>query len=531
MRTRILLLAAAAVVVAGCETAGRAQTEKTPTVKMQIAQVPFQVAGDAGADAKPLEEVWQEGDSVAVWADTVALSHYHLIAGAGKGLGVFEGPALKDSVTYYASMPGRMPGDTLRGTLEGDAFVLEHSSSFLRLNFSIPRGKRGTAIGLMPMSVQPIAFAQSLDSLSGNAEILVPFAPSDWSADAFAAILVCADNTMATSRLPGMEFRPGNGVEYRFEPVIGVYGEEASTIGIRDKGQARLLVTSGQYSGITYVGDTRYAVVHDKSNGGGIHLFDITLDANGGLISASGVEAAGNASQGAGKDNEGIVYLPSSGTLLVSAEGDQSIREYDLEGNPTGRSVMVPADLKAIQSNAGFEALGYSAATGLIWTVTEKPLKGDDSVLRLQSFSDRTFEPAGRYLYISHRPIVSGELAATAQAYVFGVPAVTALDDGRLIVLEREVYVPGGSYIQKAMGSFTRINLFEVDPVHDTAGILQKRFLASFSTDALNLANFEGMCLGPVLADGSQTLLLIADSQGGQGGLTGEYLRIFTLNP
>ena len=537
MRTSILLLAAC-LAVAGCETAGRAQTEMAPTVKMLISEVPFEVAGNAdvggtgtGADAKPLEEVWQEGDSVAVWADTVALSYYHLIAGAGKGMGVFEGPALKDSVTYYASMPGRMPGDTLRGKLEGNAFVLEHSSSFMRLSFSIPDGKRGTAIGLMPMSVQPIVFAQNLDSLGGKAELLVAFAPSDWSADAFAAILVLADNSMATSRLPGMEFRPGHGVEYRFDPVVGVYGEESSAIGITDKGQARLLVSSGQYSGITYIGDNRYAVVHDKSSGGGIHLFDIALDASGGFVSAIGAEAPGNASQGAGKDNEGIVYLPESGTLLVSAESDQSISEYSLEGNPTGRSVAVPADLKAIQSNAGFEALGYSPATGLIWAVTEKPLKGDDSVLRLQSFSDKTLEPAGRYLYIPHRPIVSGELAATAQAYVFGIPAVTALDDGRLIVLEREVYVPGGNYIQKAMGSFTRINLFEVDPVHDTAGILQKRLLASFATGALNLANFEGMCLGPVLPDGSQSLLLIADSQGGQGGLTGEYLRIFTLRP
>ena len=47
-----------------------------------------------------------------------------------------------------------------------------------------------------------------------------------------------------------------------------------------------------------------------------------------------------------------------------------------------------------------------------------------------------------------------------------------------------------------------------------------------FTTGALNLANFEGMCLGPVLPDGRRTLVLIADSQKGSGGLTNEYVKV-----
>ena len=64
----------------------------------------------------------------------------------------------------------------------------------------------------------------------------------------------------------------------------------------------------------------------------------------------------------------------------------------------------------------------------------------------------------------------------------------------------------------------------------NTAGFLQKQLLTRFMTSALNLANFEGMCLGPKLADGRQTLILIADSQGGKSGLTGEYLKVFLLD-
>ncbi|MBO4433836.1 MAG: esterase-like activity of phytase family protein, partial [Bacteroidales bacterium] len=275
---------------------------------------------------------------MAVWADSVELAYYHLVAGAGRATASFEGPSLRDSVTYYASMPGGMPGDTLRGSaLAGETFVLEHSSSFMRLSFRMPAGKVSTAIGLMPMSVQPLVMAEFLDSLSGSAELLLPFEPSDWSADAFAAMVVYADNTVGTSRLSGMDFQPGKGVEYRFEPVTVAYGDTPSSIAVEDKGQERLSVSAGQYSGITYIEGTRYAVVHDKSSGGGIHLFDIKMDASAGRMSVTATEAPGNSLLQGGRDNEGIVYLPSSATLLVSAESDQSIREYDLEGNPTGR--------------------------------------------------------------------------------------------------------------------------------------------------------------------------------------------------
>ena len=40
-----------------------------------------------------------------------------------------------------------------------------------------------------------------------------------------------------------------------------------------------------------------------------------------------------------GRDNEGVVY--ADGRLYVSAEADQSIREYDLDGRETGRTFQV----------------------------------------------------------------------------------------------------------------------------------------------------------------------------------------------
>ena len=91
------------------------------------------------------------------------------------------------------------------------------------------------------------------------------------------------------------------------------------------------------------------------------------------------------------------------------------------------------------------------------------------------------------------------------------------------------MYVPQGGFWDKLQKSFTSVNLYLVDPVHDAAGILRKSLLCSFRTGALDLANFEGMCLGPTLPDGQRSLVLIADSEKGSGGLTQEYVKVILL--
>ena len=107
---------------------------------------------------------------------------------------------------------------------------------------------------------------------------------------------------------------------------------------------------------------------------------------------------------------------------------------------------------------------------------------------------------------------------------------MTVLEDGRLAVMEREVYGPKGGFLA-LLGSFTLTSIYLVDPLHDKGEVLRKTLLTQFFTSAFNLANFEGMCLGPKLADGRQPLLLIADSQDGYNGLTDEYIRVILYNP
>ena len=288
--------------------------------------------------------------------------------------------------------------------------------------------------------------------------------------------------------------------------------------------QQLLDIPSGQYSGITPVRGSIYAVVHDKASGAGLYGFDLRFQDGVTLSQVRAYELEANASGGPSRDSEDVVYVPETGTLWVAAEGDQSIREFDLSGSPTGRELTIPKVFKSPQANAGFESLAYR--DGSFWTTTEFPLPGE-STHRIQRFSLKTLKAQKSWSYQADAPLVSAEESARAQAYVHGISAMTALPDGRLAVLEREVYVPSGGFFAK-LASFSETRIYTVVPEGGNKE-LPKTLLVRLRTGAFNLANYEGMCLGPVLPDGRQTLLLLADSQDGAGGLTSEYLQVIII--
>lgn len=315
-------------------------------------------------------------------------------------------------------------------------------------------------------------------------------------------------------------------------------------------------VQPANYSGIAPIGGNRYALVSDKEAVAGYYPIDIELDARNGKVKR--VEAhpfrpqrkGTAAAPDCGRDCEGVVYVPQSHTLFISGEGDQEVMEYTLEGMPTGRSLYIPIGLGSskIYPNYGFEALAYDTAAGRFWTTTESTLKADGkpagadnrvpNLLRLQSFGS-DLRPEAQYTYLTDAPEALGSPAL----YAFGVPALTVLPDGRLLVMEREFFVTPAH-----VGSWVNTKLYVVDPaqgeptaIGDTPERLREKALtktlvASFDTHMKlinwRLANYEGMCLGPRLADGRQTVLLVSDSQGGYGKRNirlKDYLRVVIL--
>lgn len=408
-------------------------------------------------------------------------------------------------------------------TAKGDTiFVNRHAGAFVRLQLD------GLPAGIDKISLVPMEGALTEIPVSGQGTLALWMAKEPGGIPATAAVAQAPDGRVFTARLRALDLEPGTA--YRWEATVVTPDAPASGLKATPLAATLLDIEPGEFSGITHISGNRYAAVDDKLKGSGIVFFSIPLDSYGNVGTVR-MQVADGTSQATGKarDCEGIAFVPADGTLYVSSE-NQEIRGYDLAGKENGKSLRVPKDLgiKNIQSNRGFEALTYNDATGLFWTTTESPLKSDTflpRLLRLQSFT-ADGKPGERFFYQTDKPLRSSK---GTSAYVHGVPALAALDDGRLLVLEREVYVPNGGFWDKLSDSFTKIDIYLVDPVHDTAGILRKSLLCTFRTGALDLANFEGMCLGPTLPDGQRTLVLIADSQRGSGGLTNEYVKVILL--
>ena len=316
-------------------------------------------------------------------------------------------------------------------------------------------------------------------------------------------------------------------------------------------------IPAGNYSGIAHIGGDRYALVSDKQKADGWTEVSISFLPSGDI---GGMKFVGHRfdprTSGQARDSEGIAYVAGSG-FFVCAESDQSIPELDEEGIPTGRSLDVPASFgtQNIFAGYGFEALTCQADKGILWATTEQGLRTDVSarttyeaptptLLRLQAFGP-DLKPLRQYAYTTEKPVTTRK----PRHFVFGVSELLALDDTTLLVMEREANIP-----RRYNRAECHIRLFSVNPqsgqaIADTslplreadgkAFFLHKKPFFSFSTGIRlfgkkNFANYEGMCLGPRLADGRQVILLVADSQNRAGNSLfrlKDYIKVLVVQP
>ena len=314
-------------------------------------------------------------------------------------------------------------------------------------------------------------------------------------------------------------------------------------------------VPGANYSGIAYLGDNRYTLVSDKEKTDGFYPFTILLDSISGKVTdikaypINGVTSPYDSLSL--RDQEGIAYNPYENTVFISGEGDQRIIEYSTSGIMTGRELYVPSEfnMNAIYPNYGFEALTFSVTDSLYWTVTEHTLQSDGQMsgnnnpqpcmLRLQSFT-ADMKASKQYMYRTEAPINS----KSSKNYAFGVTALTALPDCSLLVLEREFYVS-----PKYIGSWVHNRIFHVCPAStrpvtfgtnvsllNDSDFLEKELVTEFKTSfnftTRSLANYEGMCLGPILPDGRHTIILVSDSQGNCGNSMyrmKDFIRVITF--
>lgn len=261
-------------------------------------------------------------------------------------------------------------------------------------------------------------------------------------------------------------------------------------------------------SGISRIGGHRYLCVNDR--GGELHEMEIVLAGDGEVKRCKArrrVVLAGR------HDLEDCAVDPLDGKVWVADEHDTSIRQFDPATGQETAEVMVPETFRShVRPNRSFEALTITPDGLSMYVANEDTLTCDGpaagkkcgGLVRIQEFV--RFGKGGSWVATRQfryrtSPVEGDPFSGIA---ISGVAGLCATGDGRLMVLEREMSKKNPLY-----PSF-HARLFEIS-LDDGADVVAKNLLWDENT---MFSNYEGICLGPRLQDGSRALVLISDGGG-----------------
>lgn len=250
-------------------------------------------------------------------------------------------------------------------------------------------------------------------------------------------------------------------------------------------------------------------------------------------------------------DFEAVARLSPS-RLVIASEGDLGASPPTLPGlfeaAADGHVVAVlrvpdlflpdpdRREARGARENLAFESVAATADGLRLFTGAEGPLVQDDEARafdrpargRLLEFardaSDAPWKPRRQFVY-PFDPIPRPEGFGPSRLFA-GLVELVALDDTRLLALERAYIEESGSDRSLNLVTLYRVTLDGADDVAEVTSLEQRpgarpvrkerlldlRDLAfALGPDLARLDNFEAACAGPVLADGSPSLVLISD--------------------
>lgn len=283
-------------------------------------------------------------------------------------------------------------------------------------------------------------------------------------------------------------------------------------------------IPPGNYSGMVRLSGNDYAVVSDKTEGGGkgYLVFNIQTDPEGNVAAVR--NCGWHPLVGRNEDEEAVAYNPAAGHIYLGNEDGSTIEEFCLASGSLVRRTCIADYRDRGIPNKQVESLCYDAPHQCLWTINESPLRGDStSALRLLRLDER-LEVTAEYAYQLDAPLADTVADAPAD-YAHGVVELLAWGDGTLLSLEREFYVPPSK-----LGAWVANKLFRIHP-----GGQDKQLVAGWRTYFTildhSLANYEGMCEAPPLPDGRRVIILCADSQGDYGGVMKDWFRTVVIGP
>ena len=343
------------------------------------------------------------------------------------------------------------------------------------------------------------------------------------------------------------------------------YAEEWQVVRENAQKSFHKTVPAGNYSGITHLHDDIYAVVSDKSDSALYFNFRIQVNSVTGDLEqvenlgytfmVDGSRFDGKPWHGTerGFDHEAITKVSDS-TVVIASEGKCRLKEYLIKDYPEKvhlkgwENVWPPEDF---YPNYNFESLAFDSIRHLLWTIPESTLRKDGvpatpenglaNKLRLMayswshSFRDSIGSGMAMYAYQMDAPSTHRK----AETYVMGVSELCVLPDGQLLVLEREAFIP-----KVKLGAFCKCKLYLVNPsnemslsgynhLYQDSPFVKKQLLTEWKTGLSlvkrSFANYEGMCLGPKLEDGSQVVILLSDSQNQYAGVLKDWFKTIVI--
>lgn len=298
----------------------------------------------------------------------------------------------------------------------------------------------------------------------------------------------------------------------------------SQTITVADTYKMDKSVPAGNYSGITSINiPNHYALVNDKAVQDGFQIFFIQLDTINGHVVRIEDKGMRN-SHLPNRDEEGIAYDPHRQRIYISGENDNRILEYTLEGIYTQRST--PSLITHGPINSGIEALCYDPINQCLWSMEENNGRDSCAIFRI-SIPDLNPTLQGFY------PVDKAVAKKKSRWHTLGVSSILMYDSTRILVLERELFVP-----KKKIGAWSHVKIYLYDlstnPTHNTSSQTMIKKLLWEERTKLNItnrsyANYEGMAWGPTLSNGKKTLLVVADSQNRYKGVLHDWLKILTI--
>ena len=284
-----------------------------------------------------------------------------------------------------------------------------------------------------------------------------------------------------------------------------------------------------------------YYLISDDQSGARFYTATIDLDATGlNNVTITGVttilEQDGMPFADGSLDPEAIRFDAATGSLYWTSEGNVNngiapfVRQMRLDGaflqeftNPSVYDIAADGS-SGPRQNGVFEGITLTADGSEVVTMLELPLVQDgvvpttavtNSPVRMQFYDKASGQPTRQYAYKLDPVAVPGEFFQ-----INGVVEVLAVDATTFLVMERSAFFSAGS-----SGNTVKIFRVTTDQATDVSNInalatagyapVNKELILTIDDSTFDLEfpvdNIEGMTFGPDLANGSKTLLLVAD--------------------